>query len=254
MAGGSIPGAPTGGEPGAVAGPGGMMSGPDGMSSGPGGVMGSGGKMSRKAGRSTKGQPPVGRPAAGRLPVPDAKELKLVESRVDKESRAIRKKKIFSRRLPIGDLITAAAKGLSEPAYAYAILLEARDLAAEIGDAHSALTAVDTLAQLFEVDIWELRLELFPRLAGPASKGPEGEYLVDTILQYLVDAKASNETGLVAKLIPQAQRAADRVPDKNLKKRVREKIAAIRAVGGGDADGFDNFDALDTGKKKPRGR
>lgn len=147
--------------------------------------------------------PVAAQPRPLRRPVPDAQELSQAEAlfreiyqqEIDAADTTDKKSSAAKR------FLDQALKARGAPADQYVLLREAAGLAAGGGDAETAISAVNALAERFDVDAWEARLETLSEVAASVKFTSQKKTLAATAAE-LVDG------AMTADLFEPAERLA----------------------------------------------
>lgn len=162
---------------------------------------------------------------AERLPVPDEKALEKAQGLL----REVYKDSLSSRdsagRLELSKMMLAQAAELEDdPAGKYALLTQARDLAAEAGDVSASLSAAEELARVFAVGSAETKLAGLPA----ASKAKDVRALAEALIDISNEALAEEDFPVAGKAASLAASAARRARgDKGLAARARAQPAVV---------------------------
>ncbi len=173
---------------------------------------------------------------------PDEREL----TKAERQARELYRDDLANAKLSVQKKALAQTlldRGLGQqedPAARYALLSLASEVAAEGGHAAAASAAIDELANWFQVDSIELKLEALAKANKAASAPQQKQELVKEALA-LVDASIEADAyEKVAKAIGIAQSAARSLKDSRLtkeladKKREADRLSKIRASLDGD--------------------
>jgi WD40 repeat protein/serine/threonine protein kinase len=181
------------------------------------------------------GNPVVGRrpgvpptPAlAKKAAVPDKGEQEEAEKLVKKRYEA-EYKKPAERAALAAKLLEKAKATTDDPAGRYVLLREARDLAAQAGDAPAALLAADQLAQLYEVeDAAGMRLTALEGSAKAAATPAATRAVAEAGLALLEESLAADDFDRVATLEGLIEPAARKAQSSALSKVVEARLKEV---------------------------
>jgi hypothetical protein len=164
---------------------------------------------------------PPAAPAA-RRPEPDAEALKAAEKLVRDTYKAD-----YARRTPADQqafaarLLTEAAETKDDPAGRYVLLRESRDIAAQAGDATTALSAIDRLAEAFAVDPLPMKAAALAAVARTARTPEALEALTGACLAAADEAADAEQYETALALLSRAESSA---------RQARNTAAASRAL------------------------
>jgi hypothetical protein len=162
---------------------------------------------------------------AGRAPVPDAGVLKEKEKLVREVFKTDYAKKAPGDRIALAKkLLQQAVETKDDPGAQYIMLREAADLAAQSGDAATAVQAVGTLAGSFEVDGPRLKLGVLSTLAQEAKTPESAKAAAEQYLKLVDEAAASDDFDIAEKAAAAAVPAARKAKDVALTVRADAKI------------------------------
>ncbi|HVW37239.1 MAG TPA: hypothetical protein VHB99_08030, partial [Pirellulales bacterium] len=160
-----------------------------------------------------------------KAPVPDRQELAKAERQVrELFDVALTNASDPGQKLLLADkFMDKADESADATADRYVLLKMARDLAAESGGAKVAARAANEMANWFQVDPLELRLEAFAKAGKTASTAQQKQELFDAALSLIDDFIAANEFDKASKSAGIAQAAARTLKNPQLTKDVAEK-------------------------------
>ena len=199
---------------------------------------------------ATQGEVFAQQQTEGRLPVPDAavqaEALELIRDVYREEWD--RAQKAEEKTALANKLLAQAVKSLDDPAGRFVLLRLARDVAAQAGDAETALAAVDRIGNTYEVDVLQMRVECLQAVAKAASGSSQIKALARQAIA-LVDAAVAEDDYELAKYFGElANASARRARDFLL---VKQIVARMKEVDG-QAKVFAQYkEALATLEKKP---
>lgn len=199
---------------------------------------------------ATPGEVLAQRQTKGKLPVPDAaaqaEALELIRDVYrDEWDRA---KKAEEKTALANKLLAQAVKSLDDPAGRFVLLRLARDVAAQAGDAETALGAVDRIGNTYEVDVLQMQLECLQAVA----KAAGGSSQIKAVAQQafaLVDAAVAADNYEFARYFGElADASARRARDYPLLKQIG---ARVKEVGESEKAYAEYRAALDRLDEKP---
>ena len=186
----------------------------------------------------------------GKLPVPDAAAqadaLKLIRDvyrdQWDRAQKAEEKTALANK------LSAQAVKSVDDPAGRFVLLRLARDVAAQAGDAETALAAVDLIGNTYEVDVLQMQLDCLQAVAKAAS----GSSQIKAVAQQafaLVDAAVAADNYETARCFGElADASARRARDFPLVKKI---VARMKEVEESEKAYAEYRTALDRLDEKP---
>jgi formylglycine-generating enzyme required for sulfatase activity len=175
------------------------------------------------------GQPAVDRDT--RLPVPDdaRQQTALDAVRQIYGAEFAAAKNAEQRARLAAALIEQAAKTTGDPAARYVLLAEARDLAVAAANLRQTTTAVDALAEAYQLDRYDLWLDALGQLTRAVPVGPALTELVETAMALADEAAAEDAFDAGTKLLAAALSAAQRSRDRELIAEVTSRQKTLRA-------------------------
>jgi WD40 repeat protein/serine/threonine protein kinase len=155
-------------------------------------------------------------PVVTRAAVPAEAEQKEAEGLIRKEFKAEFAKKPAERGPLAHELLRKARETNDDPAGRFVLLREARDVAAQAGDASTALEAIDEIDRLYEVDALDMRVTALLTAGRLAIAPSAARAFVESALAVLDDAIAADAFDKGARLESLAGFAALRSREKAL--------------------------------------
>ena len=177
--------------------------------------------------------PDAGVPQPLRLAVPDEPSRKKAEEVIRNEvfkadfAEADRPSKQTAL---VQKLLAEGVKPQEDPAYSYVLLRLAGNAATRLGDADTALTALDELDQRFEIDTFAEKTKALRTVAELTKSTPRKRVLVETILGVLDDAEAADDFKAAELLTLLAGDAVAGARDGPLSKRVTTRAMEIQEL------------------------
>jgi hypothetical protein len=167
--------------------------------------------------------------ATARLKAPDAAtQADALKTVRDLFKADYAKKEAADRSALAVKLMKAADDASKDPASAYVLLHEARDVAASAGDVDIALGAIDALTSRFEVDGRALLVDTLTAL-GRQSHTPESAAAVaNAALAAIVKAASVDDYQTVLRLSPVAESAATKAHSQGLNGRVQGRLKELK--------------------------
>lgn len=123
-------------------------------------------------------------------------------------------------------LLAAAKRARRGSADQFVLLKSARELAAQIGSAQLAFQAADATAEQFEVEGWQLKAEVLPKLAPFARRPVDKKALAQACITTAEQAVARDDYPTAEKVLDLASGAARDLKDQGLS----EQLAARRDI------------------------
>ena len=127
-------------------------------------------------------------------------------------------------------LLAAAKRARRGSADQFAFLKSARDLAAQAGSADLALQAADATAEQFEVDAWQIKAELLPKLAPAARQPADKKALAQAGIAAAEQAVARDDYPTAEKMLDLASAAARDLKDQALIQQLAARREAVREL------------------------
>lgn len=191
-----------------------------------------------------------GQPAK-KLPIPDkAAQAKAEALILDifKEDLAAAKTSELKAKLA-AYLLQQGKETRDDPATRYTLFRDARNLAAQAGDASLALQAIDELARDFDVNPHELKAQILAVVAENVPTAEVAKSLVEMLLPYINDAVEADDYEAALALAKVAETAARKSKILALVTSVQKRQEEVRAV----QKGFARLQAfVDRLKKNPQ--
>jgi hypothetical protein len=160
-----------------------------------------------------------------KAPVPERQELAKAERQVRElfDVALANASDPGQKLLLAGKFMDKADESSEATADRYVLLKMARELAAESGGAKLAARAANEMANWFQVDLLELKLEAFAKAGKTASTAQHKQELFDAVLNLVDECIAANEFDKASKSAAIAQAAARSLKNPQLTKDVAEK-------------------------------
>jgi hypothetical protein len=165
-------------------------------------------------------------------PVPTAKRQATAEKLVKeiyKDEYSSAKEEKGKRKL-LTLLLDQAPKTTDDEDARFVLFREARDLAAQLGEAATALRVVDMLAQEYEIKVLEMKTAVLTRAAGAVLTAEANKTLANLILPLLADALEADEYESAGKLQVLALAAAKKAKDDTLLAEAKNRGEEIRTL------------------------
>jgi hypothetical protein len=163
------------------------------------------------------------KPALKKPPVPDAAALaqagKVIKETFKTDYANL--KTAADRSALAAKLIQTADDTTGDAASRYALLREARELAAQAGELTAAFQAVDKLAESYDVDVLAMKSAVLTALSRTASSAMAGQILAETCLTLVEDAVSSERHEIASRLLALAEPAARKTKSSALLTRVQ---------------------------------
>jgi formylglycine-generating enzyme required for sulfatase activity len=173
-----------------------------------------------KAPRAAGGSSAV---ADSRLPVPDESAQKQAAQIVaETHQEAIKKAKTNEDRAALAQrLLEQAAKTADDPTGRYVLLRGAGKMAADAGDAETAIKAIDQLSESYQVDAPQMRVDALSAASKKARSPAVHKTIVEAALAGIDEAVLRGEFPQAQKLSKLANSEANKVRDKDLVQHAR---------------------------------
>ena len=129
-------------------------------------------------------------------------------------------------------LLRLGVETVDDPVHRFVLLRLARDLATQAGDVRLALAAVDEIAQTYDVDPLQMKLESLHAAASVGQDAPTNRALVQIALELLEDALAADDYAVAEQILAFAYGSATQVGDNELAQRIAsrsQKMTGLRA-------------------------
>jgi len=128
-------------------------------------------------------------------------------------------------------LLAAAKRARRGSADQFVLLKSARDLAAQSGSAALAFQAVDATAEQFEVEGWQMKAEVLPKLAPLARRPPDKKALAQICIATAEQAVARDDYPTAEKMLDLASAAARDLKDQALLQQLASRRETVRELG-----------------------
>jgi hypothetical protein len=174
---------------------------------------------------------PIVNKTDNRLPVPDAAALAAAEKEVKEAYEPDNDKPEPSdvRRLYSRLCVDGSNESDKSAAFRYVLLRKARDLAARSGDHYWAILAVEALARIFDVDVWEMKADVLEEVAGKPAKAHH-QNLSWISLTAADEAIDEDAFASAERLLKVAQTTAAATGKHNLKGHVAERLKELAVL------------------------
>ncbi len=129
-------------------------------------------------------------------------------------------------------LLRLGVETVDDPVHRFVLLRLARDLATQVGDVRLALAAIDEIAQTFDVDPLQMKLESLRAATSVVQDAPTNRALVQIALELLGDALAADDYKVAEQILAFAYGSATQVGDKELAQRIElrsQEMTGLRA-------------------------
>ncbi len=163
-------------------------------------------------------------------PVPDAGRLREAERKIKELFKAEYAKRTVPELKALSQKLLQTALESQEDAAGYVLLREGRDLAAQAIAIDRALSAVDTMALLYQVDPF-VEMAAALALAAKAARAPEEHAAVaEGYLDLVEEAVREDEWDAVRTAGPKAQAAAKSAKNDGLSSRIQARLREVGEV------------------------
>ena len=129
-------------------------------------------------------------------------------------------------------LLRLGVETVDDPVHRFVLLRLARDLATQAGDVRLAFGAIDEIAQTYDVDPLQMKLECLHAAASVIQDAPTNRALVQIALELLDDALAVDDYVAAQQILALAYGSATQVGDKQLAQRIElrsQEMTGLRA-------------------------
>jgi WD40 repeat protein/serine/threonine protein kinase len=175
--------------------------------------------------------PPITKPPVVKAPVPEvAKQDEVAKLIRDLYKDDFAKKAAADRVALAEKLIDVARDTKDKPVERFVLLREARDLAADAGDARIALKAVDELANGYVIDLLEMKIAVLGKLADLAMTPAAARSVVDQYLTLTDIAVARDDYEKALRLASLAEAVAKKTTSNLLINQVDARGKSLREL------------------------
>lgn len=127
-------------------------------------------------------------------------------------------------------LLRLGVETVDDPVHRFVLLRLARDLATQAGDVRLAFEAVDEIAQTYDVDPLQMKLESLHAAASVIQDAPTNRALVQIALELLDDALAVDDYTVAQQILAFAYSSATQVGDKQLAQRIESRTQEMTGL------------------------
>jgi serine/threonine-protein kinase len=166
-----------------------------------------------------------------KLPIPgDAKQAE-AEKLIKELFKDDYVKKTPADRLSLSNKLTKKARETSDdPAARFVLFREGQDLAAQAGDAGSALKIIDEMVQAYLFNPFDMKLSALDKVAALATALPAARSVVDQYLTLADESIALDDYDSAVRLLTPAGAVARKINNMPLVNRVDTRIKAVREL------------------------
>ncbi|HEX4129631.1 MAG TPA: protein kinase [Pirellulales bacterium] len=175
---------------------------------------------------------PTGRVQADtRMPVPgdDAQQGARRALRDQFKGEFVKAKQSAEKAALARQLYLLSFKGGMEPPARFAALVEGRDLAIDAADAYLADRIVDAMAQAYQIDVLEMKLELWPKLVAKARTPTANHDLADTAITAATQAIAVDLQDDAKRMADLALMSSKKAQDTAFARQTSEQVKRLTA-------------------------
>jgi WD40 repeat protein len=167
----------------------------------------------------------------GKATVPDETKLAEAEKLIkDLFKEAYAKRNPTDRLALAAELLDKAKETVDDPVARFVLLREARDLAAQGGDAVAVLAAIDELARGYAVNAFEMKATALAATGRNANTPAANKVLAESYLALIDEALAADDFGAVVHLASLADAAAHKAGNVALLSQVQAREKEVKEI------------------------